>query len=167
MAITLNELPVRALKQRLEASLPAEIAAINATVTDGFVIAEPKQVLDYIPYPQVLTDYPTIGIGDGGSTFEDDEGFSATGRHELLIVCYLQHSDQRALAWQLRRYLQAITRVALAGRTLSDTLSGAAWGTGLVRISPGPTLGDSEDPELVRTWMSWAGVLIWAKRDEE
>jgi hypothetical protein len=167
MAITLNETTVRAVKTRLEADLEAEIAQINAAATDDFTIAEPAQVLDYIPYPQILTVFPTIGIGDGVSTFEDDQGNSATGRHELLVVVYLQNADQEALAWQLRRYLQAVTRVVLAGRTLNDTLSGAGWGTGLVRISPGPTLADNEDPEAVKTWMSWGGIVIWAKRDEE
>lgn len=163
---SLNETPVMAVKERLENDLQAALDDINSSVTDGYEVEPCQQVLTFIPPPDLLTTFPTIGIGDGPSTFEDDNGFEATGRHELLIVCYLQNADQEALAWQLRRYTQAITTTVLAGRELSSTVAGAAWGTGLVRISPGPTLADNEDPAQVRTWMTWAGVQIWAKRDE-
>jgi hypothetical protein len=159
MAIELNEPVIRALEQRLKDDLPAAIAEINDSVDDGFTLAEPK-ILTYVPPPSDLLDPPVIGIGDAPSQFEDDSGFSATGRHELLIVAYDQSSDQEALAWQLRRWTLAITRVALAGRKLGD----AAWGTGLRGTAPGRTLVD--DPDNPREWFSWSGIRIWAKRDE-
>lgn len=167
MAIQLNEPAILAVKERLENNLPAAIDAINAEVTDGHEIEPVVAVHTFIPPPDFLDDFPMIGIGDGPSTFEDDNGSSATGRHELLVVAYLQDAEQEALAWKLRRYLQAIARVVLKDRNLNDTVAGAAWGTGLVRISAGPTLADNEDPKHVKTWMTWAGVQIWVKRDEE
>lgn len=163
MAIQLNEPVVLAVVGRLQDQYAEIVDAINAEVDDGFTIEAPppEQIRGYIPGPGEFTQYPTIGIGDGPSTFEDDEGYSATGRHEILIVVYEQSDDQETLAWRLRRHQQAITRIVLDGRRLDD----AAWGTGLVRIVPGRTLVD--DPDNPQTWMSWTGIQIWAKRDEE
>lgn len=162
MAIELNEPVVVALQQRLVEDLPAAIAAVNEQVTDGFTLGEPIDILPYVPPPSDQLSPPTIGIGDAPSRFEDDSGFSATGRHELLVVVYDQSSNQEALAWQLRRWAKVIARVALADRTLGGN---AAWGTGLVGTVPGPTLVD--DPENPREWFSWVGIRLWAKRDEE
>lgn len=155
---SLNEPLVTGLRSRLEASLPATITEINSTVTDGYTIVNPVQVFDFIPQAELLTAYPTIGIGDLPSTFEDDTGFAVTGRHGLQIVVFLADPDQRALAWRLRRYLQAIVTVALSNRQIGD-----AVGLTLRRIVPGPTLDVSRDPE---TWVTWAGVDIGALRFE-
>src|SRR4051794_22550247 len=110
MAIQLNEPIVVQLKSQLEANLPATITAINAaagTVADGYTIENPAHVLDFVPPVSYLTAFPAIGIGDGPSRFEDDIASSATGRHEIMLVVFLQDADQRALAWKLRRYAQA------------------------------------------------------------
>lgn len=164
MAITLNEPIVKQLQTILAANLPAEVTAINAaanTVADGFTIEDPAQVLDFVPPVEYLTTFPTVAIGDGPSTFADDNAWSATGRHTLFIVCFLQDPDQQALAWRLRRYEQALIRVVLANRNLGT----AAWGTVLDGIDPGPTLVD--DPKAPQTWLSWAGIRIVAHKDEE
>jgi hypothetical protein len=160
MTIDLNEPVIRALEQRLKGELPAAIAEINDSVADGFTLAEPE-ILTYIPPPSDLLNPPVIGIGDAPSQFEDDTGFSATGKHELLIVAYDQSSDQEALSWQLRRWTTAIARVSLAGRRLGE----AGWGTGLRGTAPGRTLVD--DPENPREWFSWSGIRIWVKTDED
>jgi hypothetical protein len=161
VTIQLNEPVIHALRDRLEADLPAVISQINADSDDDFTLADPVAVHGFVPPIALLEDFPTVGIGDAPSRFEDDVGHSATGRHELIVIAYLQDEDQEALAWRLRRYSQALVRVALAGRNLGD----AAWGTGLVSVSPGPTLGD--DPENPQTFASWVGVRMWANRDEE
>jgi hypothetical protein len=163
MYLKLNSPVVVALQERLVEALPDVIAEINADVTDGFEIPsiEPAQVLPYIPPPSDRLQPPTIGIGDGKSLFEDDVGFSATGRHELLVVVYEQASDQEALAWILRRWTQAIATVALDGRRLGA----GAWGTGLIGTAPGPTLADN--PQDPQEWFSWSGLRLWAKRDED
>ena len=160
MAIQLNEPVIAALRDRLEDDLPAAITSLNASVTDGFTISNPVNVYDFIPPVALLLDFPTVGIGDAPSTFEDDQGFSMTGRHRLLICAYLSDPDQRALAWKLRRYSQAIVRVLR-----SDQQIGPGWGSGVERIDPGPTLTDN--PEAPQTFTSWVGVAIWVKTDEE
>lgn len=160
MAIQLNEPVIIALQARLAADLPATITGINAAVSDGFLIDDPVNVYDFIPPVALLTDFPTVGIGDAPSTFEDDQGFSMTGHHRLLVVAYISDPDQRALAWKLRRYAQAIVRVIR-----SDLQLGTGWGSGIERIEPGPTLTD--DPDAPRAFTSWTGVSIWVKTDEE
>lgn len=162
MAIQLNEPVVTAVHQRLVDNLPDTVTAINGAVTDGFELSQEITILDYIPPPSDLLAPPVIGVGDGPTKFEDDSGHSATGRHELLVVAYDQSSDQQALAWQLRRWSQAIARVVLADRQLGGA---AAWGISLVGTAPGPTLVDN--PDSPREWFSWVGLRFWAKRDEE
>jgi hypothetical protein len=159
----LNEPVIRALHQRLVDELPTAAAAVNERVDDGILLPDldTTQVLTHIPPPSERLQPPTIGIGDGPSELEDDEGFAATGRHELLIVVYEQSSDQDALAWLLRRWTSAIATVALRGRNLGD----GAWGTGLIKSVPGPTLVDN--PDNPQEWLSWSGIRLWAKRDEE
>lgn len=162
--IQLNEPAIAAVKQRLEDGLADVVDTINAETSDEISLPQPYEILDYLPTPNVLNDTPTIGIGDGPTTFEDDLGHYSIGRHELLIVVYVQHEDQRQLAWQLRRYLQAITRVVLDQRNLGD----GGWGTTLIGTRPGDTLGDvGSDPDSVRSWLSWAGVAIRVKGDED
>lgn len=150
---------VTALQARLADDLPAKIDEVNALVTDDTTIDYPAQVLDYVPLPAQLTEFPTVAIGDLPSTFQDDIGSSVTGVHGLSIVVFLVHQDQRTLAWQLRRYLQAVTTVALAGRQLGD-----AMGTTLRRITPGPTLDAVESP---RAWLTWASVDINILRSDD
>lgn len=167
MAITLNEPVVKAVKSLLATNLAAAIATINTegAASDGYSIEAPQQLLEYIPELAELVTFPTIGIGDGNSTFEDDIGSSATGVHELIVVVYLQDPDPAALTWRLRRYEQAIVRTVLAGRMLGGP---PIWGAGLRRVVPGPMLTDNPDPHAKeRAWMSYAGIVIWAKKDEE
>ncbi len=159
--IELNEPIVAALVERLTTGLPAVIAAINGEIDDEATLAESIAVLDYIPPPSDLLEPPVIGIGDGRGGFEDDTGFSATGKFELLITVYEQADDQQLLVRRLRRWAKAIARVALDGRNLGE----AAWGSRLVGTRPGPTLVDN--PDQPREWLSWTGLLIEFKRDEE
>jgi hypothetical protein len=166
----LNEPIVQALLSRLQdpTQLNAEIANIAEGVSRQDEAASlkpiaPAQVLDFVPPPSYLTAFPTIGIQDTATLGEDDTGHSMTGKHEIGIVIFCSDPDQHILVWQLRRYLQAITRVALAGRTLPGTPGAAAWGTGFLGIEWGPTLSSTSSPE---TWMSFALFRMWARREE-
>lgn len=166
----LTEPVVYALLARLQdpAQLNAEIANIAAAVTredeaKSLIPIPPAQIFDFIPPPSYLTAFPTIGIQDTATVAEDDTGVTVTGRHSMGVVVFCSDPDQHILAWQLRRYVQAVTRVVLAGRTLGSESPLAAWGVGFERISWGPTLESVATPT---TWMSFAMVQIWARRDE-
>lgn len=155
----LNEPLIASMVARLTSDLPTVIAAINAEVIDGITMSSDVQVLDYVPTPTILNRFPTVGVQDGTSDFEDDVGWSATGVHDLVLVTFVMEADQQRLARLLRRYTRAVANVALAGRTVGD-----AWGVTLNGILPGPTLGRGEEP---REWISYTGVSVRLKADED
>jgi hypothetical protein len=166
----LTEPIVYALLARLQdpAKLNLEIAniaegVVNQSESNSLVSVPPAQIFDFVPPPSYLTAFPTIGIQDTATLGEDDTGVSLTGRHSMGVVVFCSDPDQHILAWQLRRYLQAITRVVLAGRTLGAEDPLAAWGVGFERISWGPTLESVATPQ---TWMSFAMLQIWCRREE-
>jgi hypothetical protein len=166
----LTEPGILALLARLEdpAQLNVEIANIAAGVVAAdekasLVPIPPEQIFDFVPPPPFLTAFPTIGLQEMVSAIKDDTGSSATGEHRFGIVLFCSDPDQHILAWQLRRYMQAITRVCLAGRTLGTSAPLAGWGTGPDGIDWGPTLSSVATPQ---TWMSFAVFRMWARREE-
>ncbi len=168
----LNEPTILALVARLQdpAQLNAEIAEIasNLPLADEAASLVPipaAQILPFLPPPSFLTAFPTIGIQDLRSKIEDDTGHSATGRHGLGVAIFCSSPDQRLLAWMIRRYAQAVMRVALSGRVLEADSQGrtGAWGTGSEEILWGPTLQSVAKPT---TWMSFCVIAIWGRRGE-
>lgn len=167
----LTEPGVKAILARLEdpAQLNAEIANIAAGVAAAdeaasLVPIPPANIQDFVPPPAYLVDFPALGIQDMGSDLEDDTGSSATGKHSFGVVIFCSDPDQHILAWQLRRYAQAVTRVLLAQRSFPEA-SGAGWAIGAGRplVSWGPTLGSVATP---KTWLSWCVVQVWTRREE-
>jgi hypothetical protein len=158
---------IAALKARLDEDLPTAVDTVNATVTDGTLIEQPQQILDYIPHPGILTAYPTIGISEGIGRWADDIGVEVTGLHELSIVAFLQADDQQTLVRQLRRTRAAILACVMDGRVLEDATDptrNRAWGVLLRQIIPGPSL-EVTTPEQVVWWMSWVRIVIEARSD--
>jgi hypothetical protein len=154
---------IHELARRMEEDLPAIIDLKNAEITDGFTIQapQPANIYKYVPEPGSLNYFPAIGIGDGRSQREDDIGSAETAIFKPMIVVYEQAASQEELAWRLRRLSAAVTEAAMAGRNLGE----AAWGVQFDISEPGPTLVD--DPTAPKEWVSWTGIRIIAKRDEE
>lgn len=150
--IQLNERVYDAVIARLVAGLPAVITAINAADTKGIQLKQVADVLDYVPTPKILTDFPTVALQDGPTEMEDDTGEGGTAVCRFNLVVFHMHADQRQLAIGLRRYLQAVTSVAIEGRAV-----GPIWGMTFDGLIPGPTLGRGEEP---REWMSYAGIAL-------
>lgn len=158
MTYQLTEPVVAALVARLESDLPGEIAALNAE--GGQQVEPPAQVLDHPASEGHLVAFPTLAIQDLDSDFDTDAGSFAVGDHQLAVIVFLQDADLQALARSLRRYVRAVTAVALRDRNL-----GPGYGTRLVRISYGPTLDhEGQDP---RVWDSWVGVRLRVTVDED
>jgi hypothetical protein len=159
--LDLNEPAVHAVVGRLRERLGDVIAELNTGVEDGITIEPPtdEQILDFVPQLELLVDFPTIGIQDLPSKFEDDIGSSATGRHLLGVVIFHANPDQRELAWQLRRYARAVASCVLAGRVIEPDV----WGVLLDKVEPGPTLSHEENP---RTYMSWTAVTFDLRTEE-
>src|SRR5690242_18306430 len=107
-----------AMQQRLASNLPADLATVNAAITDGYTLENPAEVLDYLPPISMIVRFPTIGILVGGApgTFEDDVAWTATGKYVLSIVTVIQDGEQVALNRKLRRYNACVANVALQTR---------------------------------------------------
>lgn len=160
MTIKLNEDVIKTLHARLTSDLATAVETINSEQTSPlYPLPAPAQVFDYIPAVSELRAFPTIGLSDGDLVFQDDVGWGATGVFDITIVCFLQSADQRELVWWLRRYGQAITRVALDTRRL-----GEGWAVNLKNVRPGPTLGRDESP---RQWMSTTAVTITVSTNQD
>ncbi len=163
--LKLSEPIIDALVARLEDDLPAPIAELNAEPGAEVQIAQPLAILPYVPSVGLLRSWPTIGIQELPTRFQDDIGSSVVAVCELVVIVFESDSDLASLTARLRRQVQAVTTVALEGRELG--IGGTdAYSVSLVSTTPGPTLGDSEDPEQVRTWTSWAGVALRFLREE-
>lgn len=159
---------VRACIERLDQDLPAVIAEINADVPDGEEIEAPKAIFPIVPSPGLLVDYPAVGFRWMPSRLEDDTGGSATGVHELACVYFLVNPDLELLGWQLAHYASALTTVLLRDRRIGSGAANGdgAWGVTFVNWLPGPTLGDADDPEQVKTYLSYGAIVLRFKREE-
>lgn len=155
----LSEPIIEAITTRLDSELGDVIDSINAEVEDGYQLDPPFEVLDYVPPLRLMTNFPLVCVADGGSRFEDDTSWSATGVHKFIVVVFIEDLDQRGLARKLRRYSKALATVVLRDRNLAPV----AWGVTLDRIEPGPTLGRRQGPN---TRLSWVAVSFTAKTDE-
>lgn len=157
---------IAALKHRLDTDLAAAIDAVNLEVTDGTLIEQPQQILDYIPHEDQLLAFPTIGVAEGAGRWIDDTGWEATGVHELSIFAFVQADDQQTLVRRLRRTRRAVLRTVMAGRVLPDAVDASrnrAWGLLLRQVVPGPTLGSTATG--AKTWVSWVWIVIEARSD--
>lgn len=171
----LNEPIIAQLLELLEAKLPAAIEALNATITDSITLDQPAQLLDYMPAPgELKAGVPAVCIQDLPAQFEDDLQFSITADHPIGIASVIQNADQRSLAWQLRRYTQAIAHVLSEDRLASDggylrRPPAQVWRVAFSGTEPGPLLGD-RDPNAPdkppSSFLSWTWLLIRARRQE-
>lgn len=159
--IGLNESLINEVVRRLGSTgtLNTFIDTVNAGVADGVTIEYPQRVLDHVPPVRELVVFPTIGVSDGPSVFTDDTGWEAKGSHTITVVSFIEDLDQSNLVKKLRRTTRAVVASVMQGRNLPPD----GWGTVLIRIDPGPTLGRSTNPQAK---MSWTAVTLQAFRDE-
>lgn len=176
--LQLNEPIIKQLMKLLESEtlgLAAAVTALNATITDSFTLDAPAQILDHMPTPGALKGgVPAICIQDLPAQFEDDLQFSLSADHPLGIAVVIQNADQQTLAWQLRRYIQAIMhviqqdRINPAGGILREPPA-QVWYTAFTGTEPGPLLGD-RDPQAPdqppTSFLSWTWLLIRCRRQE-
>lgn len=153
---------VPAIVAQFEANAAAKVRAINDQVTDGITIPDPAQILDFAPTPATLEGaLPLIGIADFPSRFEDDLVTSITGVHQFAIIVALSNVEERALAWQLRRYRSLIADLIQVDRTFGGVCRPALFD----QVQPGPYL-ENTNPERPHSWLSWFYYLITCRRGE-
>lgn len=173
--LALNEPIVKTLVSLLEDELPTVVEELNATVTDGFTLNTPAQVLDHMPGAALLGQgLPAVCVQDMPASFFNDLQFSVDGSHGLGVASVIQNSDQQALAWQLRRYTQAVAQVIqrdrLKGQQASRLiLEGKVWVVEFAGTEPGPMLAD-RDPnspnEPPSSFLSWTWLMLRFNRTE-
>lgn len=173
--LALNEPIVKTLVSLLEDELPTVVEELNATVTDGYTLSPPAQILDFMPGASLLGGgVPAICTQDMPASFFNDLQFSVDGSHGLGVASVIQNSDQQALAWQLRRYTQAVAQVIqrdrLKGQQASRLiLEGKVWVVEFAGTEPGPMLAD-RDPnspnEPPSSFLSWTWLMLRFNRTE-
>jgi hypothetical protein len=165
--LQLNEPILTALIARLGDDLPDAIDEINAETDDGIDLELPPtdRILPFIPSIGILRQWPVIGVQHLPGTFRDDIGSAAEYATQFAVLVFDTDADLVRLGWKLVRWERALASVVLAGRELG-TGGEAAYSVQLVNTRPGPTLGDAEDPDKVKTYTSWTGVVIACSRDE-
>ena len=168
----LGEPIVNAMVTLLAANLNTTIDALNATITDGYVVPHAAQVLNYIPVPSTLEGgMPAIGVQELPAEFVDDLQFSVAAEHEYAVVAIVQHADHRTLVVQLRRMLEAIAYTIQQDRLAQPGIMRAAGAesVNLGRTEPGPVLGDIDfnHPEVPpSSWMSWCALTMTSRRQQ-
>lgn len=172
--VELNEPIIKALVALLKENLGVQVAAINNEMSDDFLMDPPVDVLPYMPFALTLErGMPIVAVQDLPTTFDNDLQFSMESESTLGIAAILQTSDHSTLAWQLRRYVQAIVQVIQADRMLgvSSVLRSQAQViyTEFLSTEPGPMLGD-RDPDAdgvpPTSFRSWTWLLIKCRRQE-
>lgn len=156
---------VTAVVERLEQALPDLIAEINAESENGVELREPEKVYPFVPSVGLLRMWPAIGLQVLPASLQDDIGSSAVAQCDIAAIAFEQDADLAALGWKLLLWEEALASVLLDGRELDA--GRAAYGVTLLPTRPGPTLGDHEDPEQVRTYTSWTAVPIRCLREED
>ena len=172
--VELNEPIIKALVSLLNEKLGPQVTAINGELLDDFVLEPPVAVLPYMPFSLTLEQgMPIVAVQDLPTTFENDLQHSMESESMLGIASILQTSDHQTLAWQLRRYTQAVMQVIQNDR-MADTSSvlreqAAVIYTEFVTTEPGPMLGD-RDPDAdgvpPTSFRSWTWLIIKCRRQE-
>jgi hypothetical protein len=173
--VLLNEPVITTLVKLLSESLGGVIAEINAATADDFIVEPPVKVIDYMPISLTLEQgMPLVAVQDLPITFENDLQHSMESEVNLGICSILQTADHRTLAWQLRRYNQAVMQAIQNDRQLNVEAimrkpPASVIYTEFVGTEPGPMLGDRnpDDPGAPPTsFRSWTWLIIKCRRQE-
>ena len=172
----LVERHARAMQAKLQDGLAAQVAAVNAELpapADATyvmdVAPDDRIYYDYTPTIGELVDFPSIGIQHGRGGLEDDQGWAATGVYELTVVVWDSAGDTETLTHRIRRQLEAVTAVVLAGRRIGEDDDDGAWSVtaGRDAFYYGPILGSIETPSDSRgAFMTYASVTVEIKGEE-
>ncbi len=165
-----------AMRDMLQANLPATITTANSAITDGYPVPNPAQYLDFMPVEADLAlGLPIVAVGEspGGGRFVDDQVSFVDSEWEYAILVVCQSADHETMAKNLRRLLSCVAYTIQADRLLGNTSymrnTGGVFSVNLRRVEPGPLLGEPDplDANVVRSWLSWATLIVESRHNEK
>lgn len=114
-----------AMIEKLDVELAARIEAINAEVTDGFLIENPTGIsLGERAEPT----YPWITVAPQRSALDLDTGERLVTAHMIDVISVYWDADEDALVRKLLRFARAVRQVGLDKRQPGVNLGEGGWG---------------------------------------
>jgi hypothetical protein len=144
---------------KLQAGLPAKIAAINAELSDEFTLAEPAGITfgqrSETPYPWVaVLPVRTVKVADASGMI--------IRKHLIDIVPWIESWQEEGISRLIARYLRAVDEVVLAKRQPGQGLEEGGYGVEFIEDYYGPVFGEPGKSEVT----SW-GRARYAVRQEQ
>lgn len=134
---------VATLAQIMQDQLPAQLAQIEGSFTDGVVLDPPAKILTYEPSLQEVPERPLLLILAGQSRPVADTGLGGGGwadyEHLVLIAMVIEESDPYILSRKMLRTNTALVLTVGANRTsVLDPDGVSAWqGISITGTDPG------------------------------
>lgn len=134
-----------ALRDRLQASLPAALSAITGEFADSVPLPSPAVYRFTATHEEEA--YPAVFILPGESTTREQTGSWLTAVRELIVVVEHREENLERLGTALVRYERALMESSL-GKHAPAPAHGIRW----IRTVPGPVF---ELEGQVVLWQSW------------
>lgn len=154
-ALRLGETVVELVKVKLQAELPARIAAINADAIvqayDAFTLGTPGTDDFYTSgIPQLPAGHQAIIVAEGPASFGKEGQHSLEFQPEILVAVIDEDPDRQRLGKKLQRLSRAVIE-ALWDGTPQEQLDGQAYRIVPYRTSPGPIEDIGNDTSMWRS----------------
>lgn len=134
-----------ALRDRLQASMPAALSAITGQFADSVPLPAPAVYRTTATHEE--QGYPAVFILPGESRSQEQTGSWLTAVRELIVVVEHREENEERLGTALVRYERALMESALA-KAAPAPAHGIKW----TRTVPGPVF---ELEGQVALWQSW------------
>jgi hypothetical protein len=104
----LGEVYCALVKAKLQAGMPAHVAAINAEATDGLVIDTPSDEDYFTSGIGKLPHFPAVIVVEGPSNFSAEGPESLMADALIGVYIYERDSDRQVLGYRLQRLARAV-----------------------------------------------------------
>lgn len=150
MSMRLGEVYVDLVVAKLQAGIPARIAAINAEKQDGIVMLAPSDESYITSGIETLPRYPALVIAEGPSQFALEGNQSLMASPLIGVYCWDEDVNRQNLGRRLQRLARAVTECIFFDDPPQQLDSNA------FRIEPTRTIpGRVFQPDQSDTWCSY------------
>lgn len=156
LSLSLEEVYVDAARAKLQAGMPARVAAINEDTT---LAALPSPLIAPLSYSvggvTALPQAPAIVVTNGGSEFGEEGAHSFIIQNRLFVWILDADSDPQMLSRRLMRQARAVIET-LWDDDPRESLAGWGNASGPYRIFPvGTKPGEYEPDSGADAWRRW------------